>query len=70
MLICDCHVGTDVVILVVFANTCVKVITTVTEKQKTKCDLVVLHVESLLSQNCMSFILIRFIIAGIYYTDI
>ena len=44
---------------------------TVIEMQKTKCDLSVLHVESLLSQNCMSFILIvRFIIVGIYCTGI
>ena len=45
--------------------------TTVTEKQKTKCDLLALHVESLLFQNYMPLILtVGFIIAGIYYTDI
>ena len=72
MLICDCHVGPDVVIASpTRISVKLKAKTTVTEKQKTKCDLSVLHVESPLSQNYMSFILtVGFVIAGIYYTDI
>ena len=57
VLIYDCHVGSDVVIATLLEYLFLKIKkakTTVTEKQKTKCDLSVLHVESLLSQNYMS----------------